>query len=323
MADWIVEEGIGEQRAYRLVDGRIEEARLAWPGGLQAGRVADAVLFRKPSRSGRGLARFADGSEALVDRLPLDAQKGAPIRLEVMRAAMAEAGRLKLAQARPIDKACADPSLAETLRAEGHVVRIARPYPDSDWNELVGEALTGEIAFDGGTLLLSATPAMTLIDIDGDIPPRALGIAACPTIADALERFDIGGSVGIDFPTPRAKADRRAVDEALAATLGDLPHERTAMNGFGFVQVVMRLSRPSILHLATHAPERMIAHQLLRRAEMLTGHGTILLSAPSIIADRLTPAMLDMLRRRTGRAVRVETDSGLAPGATSAQIVGA
>lgn len=101
MAEWLVEEGIGEQRAIRLEGDRIAEARVEWPGELAVGLVADAVLVSRSAGSNRGTARFAGGEEVLVDRLPRSAVEGAAIRLEVTRPALGERGRRKLARARP------------------------------------------------------------------------------------------------------------------------------------------------------------------------------------------------------------------------------
>src|SRR6476646_10814891 len=100
---WLVEEGIGEHRAVRLAGERIVAARVQWPGELAAGHVADAVLVSRTAGSSRGTARFANGEEALVDKLPPSASEGAPLRLEITRPALGERGRRKLARARPTD----------------------------------------------------------------------------------------------------------------------------------------------------------------------------------------------------------------------------
>src|SRR5437016_168858 len=82
--------------------------------------------------------------------------------------ALAEAGRLKLAQARPTTLPVRPaPTLAERLSDAGGTVRIVRQFPPCDWDELIAEASAGQIAFAGGQLTVSPTPAMTLIDIDG------------------------------------------------------------------------------------------------------------------------------------------------------------
>ena len=60
-----------------------------------------------------------------------------------------------------------------------------------------------------------------LIDVDGAGDPRSLALSAVPAIGTALRRFDMGGSIGVDFPTLAAKADRKAADDAL-----DRAHQR-------------------------------------------------------------------------------------------------
>jgi len=320
---WYVEEGIGETRAVRLENGEIAEARLAWPGELIAGTVAEARLVSRARGSARGTAQFTDGSRALVDGLPPGTSQGAKIRLVITRMAMAEQGRFKLAHARPTDAPPRlAPTLAESLADAGHEVRPVRRFPAGDWDELLADAFAGEIAFAGGTLLLSPTPAMTLIDVDGDAAPRALALAACEPIARAVFRLGISGSIGVDFPTLSQKTDRRAVDEALARALAGWPHERTAMNGFGFVQLVARLERPSILHRASHARAASAARLLLRRAEMLEGAGVIALAGHPALMPYLTPEWLAELRRRTGRELRLRAEPTLAIEAPQAQLVG-
>lgn len=322
MAEWLIEQGIGEDRAITLHDGEIVAARLRWPGALVAGLVEDATLISRAAGSARGTARFANGEEALVSRLPASAAEGAPIRLEVTRAAMAEKGRYKRAQARPTDTAPRPaPSLADSLCAEGHTARIVHRFPACDWDDLLAEAISGDIAFPGGALLLCPTPAMLLVDVDGTLPPRELALAAVPPLAATLRRLDIGGSVGVDFPTLEAKQDRRAVDDALAESLWGWPHEKTAMNGFGFVQLVARAQRPSILQLASHRRAALAARQLLRRAEGLEGAGALELAFNPVLERELTPAMLAELARRTGRDVRLRSDPALAPEAGQAQLV--
>ncbi len=322
MAEWFVEEGIGEHRAIRLDGDRIVAAQVEWPGELAVGQVEDAVLVARAAGSRRGTARFASGEEALVDRLPPSASEGAAIRLEVTRPALGERGRRKLARARPTEAAPRPaPTLAERLRAEGHEVRVVRAFPAGDGAELTAEAFAGEVAFPGGSLQFSPTPAMLLVDVDGTLAPRALALAAVAPLAEALRRFDIGGSIGIDFPTLADKTDRRAVDEALAAALAGWPHERTAMNGFGFVQLVARLERPSLLHRAAFQRAAMAVRKLLRSAERLEGAGAVLLTGHPALEPQLRPEWLAELARRTGREVRWESQRGLAIEAPHAQLV--
>jgi len=322
LAEWLVEQGIAEDRAIRLEGARIAEARIDWHGKARPGLVEDAVLVSRAAGTPRGTLRLSTGEPALIDHLPPSAREGAAIRVQVTRAGLAEERRGKWAQARPTQLAPHPaPGLAEALRAEGHAVRAVRRFPDCDWHDLAGEAMTPQIEGPGFALGISPTPAMTLIDVDGWLGPRALALACVPAIAAAIQRFGLGGSIGIDFPTLASKADRRAVDEALEAALAGWPHERTAMNGFGFVQLVARLERPSLLHLFRYHRREAILHLLLRRAEGLDGAGATLLGINGSLAPCLREDWIAELQRRTGRPVRVAIDDGLALDAPHAQVV--
>lgn len=322
--EWLVEDGIGESRAILVENGRTVAARLALPAPLAPGMIADAVLAHRRAGASRGTVRFDDGTEALVDALPRSASEGAPLRVEVTRAAIAEKGRFKRAQTRwTAAPARPAPPLAQALRATGLPVRTVSRFPDDPWPELMAEAMDGLIAFDGGTLIATPTPAMTLIDIDGTPAPRALCLAAVPAIAQALGRLDVAGSIGIDFPTLERKEDRRAIDEALEDALAHWPHQRTAMNGFGFVQLVARLERPSLLHLAQADPAATAARLLLRRAEQVAEPGVLLIAAHPAVLAAVRPEWEAELVRRTGRQLRKEEQRALALGGGFAQALSA
>ena len=317
MAEWLVEQGIGEERAILAERGEAIAARLRWPGGLEAGLVEEAKLIARTANSKRGTARFASGEEALVDQLPHEASQGATLRLIVTRSAIAERGRLKRAQARPTQEAARPaPTLAEDLGA-----RIVPRFPSGLWEDLFADAWSGETAFSGGALNITPTPALTLIDIDGTLPPRDLALAAIDPIAAALARLDLAGSIGIDFPTLPDKGDRKQVDSALELALDDWPNERTSMNGFGFVQVVARLSRPSLLHLLARDRAGGAARMLLRQGELVSAPGALLLTCHPAVEAALRADWLGELARRTGRTVRIKPDPGLALSATFAQAV--
>lgn len=319
MAEWLVEEGIAEHRAILVEGGHITAARVDWLGFLRPGTVTDGWLFSRPRGGKRGVARLADGSEVLVDGLAPDMTEGSTVRLRLTRGPIAERGRNKLALARPAPAGTPEgdgPTLAETLRATGLPVRLCRPddgrFDDLGWAELVEEAQSGAIAFAGGSLIVSPTPAMTVIDIDGAPPARALALAAVPAIAAAVRRLDLGGNIGIDFPSLGEKADRQAVDAALAAALAGWAGERTAMNGFGFVQLVARLERPSLAALYQRHPARVAANILERLAMADRGAGAMVLHAHPALRSGLPAGFSAELRRRTGRDFTWHWDDDIA-----------
>lgn len=318
MAEWLIEEGIGETRALLVESGQVLAARLQWPGEPLSGAIHGARLIRKYAGTRRGIVALDNGVEALIDHLPREATEGLSGKVRLTRAPIHERGRLKRAQARWLG---AVGSGLDPVPLEGDVIR---QFGNGVWEDVWAAASSGSIAFPGGEILCAVTPAMTVIDIDGELPPPELALASVPAISAALRWFDIGGNIGIDFPTLDAKADRRDVDDALDLALDDWPHERTAMNGFGFVQIVARLTGPSLLHRFATSRTGMCARYALRVAERAEGHGPVLeLRVHPALKGKLKPEWLDQLARRTGRTVRLETDPGLALEAPSAQIVAA
>jgi ribonuclease G len=330
--EWLIESGIGEERAILVEQGEIVAARAVWDEPWRAGAVVEARLAARIPGTRRAVVRLPDGSEALGEGFDPKLTEGQAVLVRVTRSAIAEKGRAKLPQVRPAaaeDVLRTAPSLLEELSAGPHPVRSVpvhgRDFAEAGWDDLVAEALTGEVAFAGGSLVISPTPAMTVIDIDGPPPLPALALAAVPAIAAALRRFDIGGSVGIDFPSLAEKAQRRTVDEALAAALAAAgwQGERTGMNGFGFVQLVSRLERPSLIARFARAPAAAAARRLLRMAERVAEPGRLLLTAHPAVRRAMRSEWEAELARRTGRNIQWHEDGGLAPAATFAQAIAA
>lgn len=322
MPEWLIERGIAETRALLVEGGQVRAARMHWPGEIHAGMHVRARLLAKAAPARRGTARLESGEEMLVDGLPASASEGAEIDLLITRAPMAERGRLKRARAKWIEPgARARGETSDNCDPLAALGRVVRRFPASLWEDVWDSAAQGSLDFAGGSLLLSVTPAMVLIDIDGEGTPRELALAACPAIARAIGWFDLGGSIGIDFPTIEQKSARKSVDEALGAALAGFAHERTAMNGFGFVQLVARLEGPSLLHRMTHARIAAAARMALRRGEMLEGPGALQLAVHPAIEAELRQDWLDQLARRSGREVRVKADPALAIEAPQAQLV--
>lgn len=323
---WLIEDGIGEKRAVLIENGQVIAAKLHWPDELVAGQPTFAKLISKPQGKRRGVARLENGSEVLVDHLPPEAQEGAQIGVLITRAPIAECGRFKLAQARcyAVNDTLVDPD--QKVKGAGSADAFTKgdyvqKFDTGVWEEVWHSASSGSLDFPGGEILCSVTPAMTLIDVDGELAPRQLAAASIPAIRHALEWFDIGGNIGIDFPTLDAKSDRKAIDLALANALDGWAHERTAMNGFGFVQLVARLEGPSLLHRFAKSRTGMCVRYALRVAERTEGAGVTLLTVHPALKAKLKPEWLDELVRRTGRQVRIESDPGLALEAPHAQVI--
>jgi Ribonuclease G/E len=321
-AEWLYEDGIGEERALLLENGIAAEACIERHGEIKVGLVSKARLVKQLIAGKRGIAVLPNGSELLVSPLPKGVTEGAEMIVEVRRAAISEQTRLKLPLARPSKDQTprAAPTLLERIDASGLPIRRchaheADHFAENGWHEIIETARSGQSDFPGGSLIISVTAAMTVIDVDGDGPAQKLALGAAEACAKAIRLLGLQGSIGIDFPGMESKADRQSVADALdEAMTGDF--ERTAINGFGFMQIVKRRVGPSLPERLQSGPMRAHALEMLRRAERAGGTGAIQLRAHPAIIQALEkhPDWIAELERRTGRPVSLHMDPKLAIG---------
>ena len=294
MPEWVIEEGIGETRVALVEGDEVIEARVRREGVIPPGTVLEAKLIAVAPR----VTVEAGGEQFLLPRGVSGVTEGAGLTIEVTREALGGSEPWKRGLARRTDAA---PGQAPLL-AEGRAGTI------DGWDDLLDEARTGIVRFEGGELRIQPTAAMTVIDVDGWLIPAKLAQMAAWAAARAIGRLDIGGSIGIDFPTLHGKDERREIDEILDAYL-PRPFEKTAINGFGFAQIVRPRPRPSLIELAQdRAPFE--ARALLRRAGRSIGP-TTLTAHPAVIAA-ISDDWRERLERQVGGPVTLSPDPSLA-----------
>jgi hypothetical protein len=325
MTEWLYEEGIGEARAALVQNGRILEAQIeredkhARAGAVLGGRLARTLIVRK-----RGIARLDSGEEVLIEPIPPKVAEGGQIRVEIIREAIGEPGldetREKLAKGRiapPGTPVSPGPTLYQRLVASGVPV-VPCPAHEEDrleaagWSELLAEAMTGEVGEEDAALRIFPTPAMTLIDVDGSLPPAKLGPKGAKLAAQAVRRMGLAGSIGIDLPTMNNKDERLVAAAQIDKYLAQ-PFERTAVNGFGFVQIIRKRERPSLMELLRADPVRAAAMAALRAAERHAGAGGLTLTVAADVARDIKghPDWLKLLERRRGGSIAIAIDDAL------------
>jgi len=321
MAEWLYEEGIGEARAALIEHGRLVEALVERESdAVRAGAVVQGRLIATLIPRKRGVVRLISGEEALLEPIPPRLAEGANVLVEILREAVPEEGRPKRAKARvapPGVKPHSGPSLLQRLRATGIPV-VPCPAHEEDrlethgWSELMEEAMSGEVGTEAAALRLYLTPAMLLIDVDGSLPPAQLGPKGAKLAAQTVRRMGLAGSIGIDLPTMNNK-DERMIAAAQIDKYLPPPFERTAVNGFGFLQIIRRRDRANLMELLREDPVRTAAMALLRRAERHGQGGPATITAAPAIIDLLhkRPDWIEQLARRRGGAIDLASDATL------------
>ena len=115
------------------------------------------------------------------------------------------------------------------------------------------------------------------------------------------------------MPTMNNK-DERLIAAAQVDKFLPLPFERTAVNGFGFIQIIRKRERASLMELLRQDPVMNAAMALLRRAERHgTGGEVTIVCAPAVAALlHKTPEWLEQLGARRGGLVTVRAEPTLA-----------
>jgi len=321
LAEWLYEDGIGEARAALVEGGTIIAAFVepdqtaARPGDIRSAKLAEILPNKRIGR-----LELEGCEEALLEPLAPYVTEGASLLVEIVRSAIPEPGRRKRARAWPAAKGRSEgpaPSLRERLTASDVPVRTLASHESDEleaagWSELLEQAATGSIPFPGGALRIALTPAMTVIDVDGVLPPADLACAGAKAAGEAIRKFDIGGSTVIDLPSLSVKAERQAAVEALDAALPK-PFERTAVNGFGLLQIVRRRPRPSLLEYAQYESAATAARGLLRRVEHVAGSGERTMTTHPAILTQFAdhPDWIATLERRIGAPVTMQANPAL------------
>jgi hypothetical protein len=304
LPEWLVERGIGETRSARIADGEIVEARIQLDGIARAGtRLAARLKTSRPQA-----IADAQGEDYLLPKGAPGIAEGGTLTIEVTRERIPGSEPWKRALARVTDEA---PSNQPLNQGAGEIVPITGDaLGGAGWSDLIDEARSGLVRFAGGELRISATPAMTLIDVDGHIPVDELAVVGAAAAALAILRLDIGGSIGIDLPTIQGKEKRQQAAVPIDSILPQ-PFERTAVNGFGFVQIVRPRVRASLIELAADRAG-FEARALLRRVALDPPGSKRIVAHPNVIQllNRRTD-WLETLARQIGGAVALRSDPSL------------
>jgi ribonuclease G len=347
--------GPGECRAGLVEDGALVEFRIIRNRApeqalIAAGESYTARLVERMG-SGQALVDLGGGKQAMLQPCPA-LPIGSLIEVEMIRAPIPEPGQWKLPKVREqvdtplrsrepgwhmrgepwelflahwapsIDEiVCVDSMMAldvERALGESVVVRIdPAAIEAADFDSLIEAATIGSFPIVGGALHIERTRAMVMIDIDGTLDALSLNLAAAAEIPCLLRLLDISGPVGIDFVAVSNRADRLAVGEALDQAAAGLDGcDRTAINGFGFCQLIrprVRASIPEILcgtRVGTLSTESL-AVALLRAAGRSVGHGPRELVGPPRVIDLIKawPHEIAALRSSLGVAIELVSDS--------------
>ncbi|WP_028968901.1 hypothetical protein [Sphingomonas sp. URHD0057] len=308
MPEWLIERGIGETRAVLVDSGEIIEARIMLDGVIAAGSIVPARLASLGTDGLNAIAVGDGGIEFLLPRGAPGVTQGASLTIEVIREAIPGGEPWK----RPLARVSNDtPRPGPAFEPDALELQFPAPTDRlGGWGDLVDEARTGITSFAGGELRISPTPAMTLIDVDGTLAPDELAVLGASQAARAIQRLDIGGSIGIDLPTSKSRTARQRAAEAIDAILPQ-PFERTAVNGFGFVQIVRPRRRASLLELAQDRAA-FEARALLRRASFEPAGPKTLVAHPAVVAVlEGKREWLDALARQCGGAIGLRADPSL------------
>ena len=308
----------GERRAVCVEAGKIVEIHIQRDAYWVLGECG---LGRVDRRTPAGAYIVTDGGSELLLRSKNGAAEGTRVAFEVTREAIAEPGRVKLPEVTPRDDMPdillpKDRLWEQRLAAFGAPV-VAQTFDDSFDVAIAGYSQVGDVI-----ISFQRTKAGLVFDVDGVGDAFAINRVAAQEIARLLRLYQVGAMVMIDFVSMEAKTQRAEIASMFdaASAKDSRPFERTAINGYGLMQVVRARPRPSVLdhlfgtRIAALSDETQ-AYWLLRSAARSSGFGTRTITARAAVAHLLSSERWQPLRaecaRLAGAGVEVVADENV------------
>ena len=310
MTELWIDDAPGERRAALIENGEIAEVHIQRDLHFSVGETGTGRIERKtPS----GTYIVTDDARELLLRRKAPQPEGTRIGFEVTRESICEPGRAKPAEAQLLD----DIPMAIAGKDQIWQTRLHQlsdvPRINADISAAFDIAIAGASQIGNVTISFQRTKAGLVFDIDGIGDALAINLAAANEIARILRLYQVGGMAMIDFVAVESKDARQQIAEAFdAAAAGDpRPFERTAVNGYGLMQVVRARPRPSILdHLSgtriAALSDETQALWLLREAARSSGFGLRSIRANTDVATLLAST------RWAGWRLRCERQMGAA-----------
>ena len=280
----------GERRAAFVEHGNIVEIHIQRDALWALGEYGAGRIDRKtPS----GAYIVSDDGSVLLLRSKITQPDGARIAFEVTREAIPEPGRIKPPEIMLRDNA-QDPLIGKDALWDARVASLAPSAINASIADGFDVGIAGQSVVGDVSISFQRTKAGLVFDIDGIGDAFAINMVAATEIARLLRLYQIGAMVLIDFVSMESKAQRTQIAEAFdAASLADArPFERTAINGYGMMQVVRARPRPSVLdhvfgtRIGALSDETQ-AYWLLRAVAQSTGFGTRTVTAQPDVATLL------------------------------------
>ena len=280
----------GERRAALVENGNIVEIHIQRDALWALGECGVGRIDRKtPS----GAYIVSDDGSVLLLRSKITQPDGARIAFEVTREAIPEPGRIKPPEIMLRDNA-QDPLIGKDALWDARVASLAPSAINASIADGFDVGIAGQSVVGDVSISFQRTKAGLVFDIDGIGDAFAINMVAATEIARLLRLYQIGAMVLIDFVSMESKAQRTQIAEAFdAASLADArPFERTAINGYGMMQVVRARPRPSVLdhvfgtRIGALSDETQ-AYWLLRAVAQSTGFGTRTVTAQPDVATLL------------------------------------
>ena len=305
----------GETRAVVFEGGIPVELHIQRTGHTALGSICDGRILTKGTH--HDYVRLTSGEDIIVSPKS-SLGEGAAIRVEIVREPICEPGEIKLAIARA--------SAAELIDAADYwqaalVARADRVISaDGAFDDHFDLALAGRSDVAAVTLWFERTKAGLVFDVDGQGDALVINRAAAAEIARLLRLFQVGGAAMVDFVGMASKAARLDVADAFDAASAADPRgfERTAINGYGLMQVIRAKLRPSVLDTLfgvrrVSPSDETMGLMLLRMASRARGAGVRrCVTSPALAALLAQPGWQPLIAeaaRAAGAPIEIVADA--------------